>query len=148
MTLSVSFLAANGWQTTIEDHRQLTKAAFGSGTGVLAATDFQVTPMVGELGVSVAPGFLVIEGNDHSAQGSYLFWDDDDNEVAAVAPGPVARIDTLLAVVADAQYGTLTGDEGPRFVWATGTPNASPVALSDSEIESDWAEPGAWARVA
>lgn len=143
-----SFMAAGGWLTSIEDHRQLTRAIFGPGSGVLTTSDFVPTPVVGELAIALTPGYIVMEGNDDTAQGSYLFWEHESVSVAAVAPGVTARVDSLLAVVADEQYGTLIGEPGARFVWATGTPAASPVALSDSEIESSWAEPGAWYRIA
>ena len=149
MTLSGSYIGSGDFPTPIEADRQLIQALLGAADAATLTSDsFVVTPGTG-LAVNVSAGKAVLKGRNAPSQGSYFVYSTAAEAIPWEPAGVLPRIDSLLLIAADAQYGTVSGaGQGFRWVIATGTPNASPVALSDADITNDWAEPGAWARVA
>lgn len=150
MTANVAFIGAAGYETTPEDVRNLVGAIWPN-EGALTNDSFLCTPSDPGAGFALnrTAGKAVIPGEDASSQGNYFVWDDGDEDIPWEAPdGTFNRIDSLLLLVVDSQYGTPDLPQGPHFVVAVGTPASVPVALSDAEIIADYAQPGAWRRVA
>lgn len=139
MALSAAFIGTSGYQTKIEDVRQLTKALFGSNSGRLGATSFTVTPTASALSVDISAGQAYVVGTSNTSQGGYFVWNDvtqtipwtlNPSGVPALTSGQT-RIDTLLLQVADSQYGVVTTTDGPQWLIAPGTPGTpgtAPVA--------------------
>lgn len=142
---SAAFIAANGFQNSVLTDRALIEALFQS-EGVLRAADFAPSPGTG-LALKVAGGFAAVEGKSTLDQGFYFVWSDAEEEIAWVAPDTQPRIDTLILRVADAQYGTVAGNQGAYWDIITGVPAASPTARTDSDINTNFAIPGAWMRL-
>lgn len=139
---STAYIAANDFPNSVLTDRAILEALFQT-EGVLRPEDFAPVPGVG-LAINVGPGFAAIEGKASLDQGFYFAWSDEDEDIAWVSPDSQPRIDTLILRVADAQYGTVSGSQGSYWEIITGAPAASPVARTDTEINTDYAVPGAW----
>jgi hypothetical protein len=147
MALSSAILANNGYQTAAEDIRNLIKAQFPYGQGVSTNTDFSLSAGSGS-SVNYSSGYAFLYGTALSTQGAYFVWDTVGGSVPWPASDPSnPRIDALVLVVTDAQYGTASGADGPAILVVSGTAAGSPVAPLDSAIVSALPGPGAWYRL-
>lgn len=150
MTANVTVLGADGYLTTPEDIRNMVSGIWPRSSGQLTKDSFLCTPSDPGAGFALnrAAGKYVLQGSTTSAQGAYFVWDDGDEDIAwPTADATLPRVDTLVMLVVDAQYGAPDLSQGVHFIVVTGTPNASPVAVDDATIIADHAQPGAWARV-
>ena len=150
MPLNASALGVGsaGFQTLIQTDRQFVAAALDDRVGVIGPSDFLVTPNIASHAVDVNGGRMVLAGANTTDQGSYFAWSEGPETIPWPAPSGQARIDTLILRVADPQYGTVTGTVGGRWDIIQGVPSASPVAKSDTQINTEIPVPGAWERVA
>jgi hypothetical protein len=106
--------------------RALIHAAWSEGV----VTGLKVTPNMNgaDMSVDVAAGSAVIDGDDQTAQGSYLAENDDRVNIAvAAAPGSNSRIDVVVVRVRDTQAGGPGGAVADAYI-ITGTSGVSPVA--------------------
>jgi hypothetical protein len=147
MTLQVSaaFVGAGSFLNKVETDRKVIEAMWPD-AGVLEG--FLVSPTTG-LNVLVSAGKAVLKGAEANTQGNYFVWNNADETLAWPAPTSLSRIDSLILRAADSQYGTIPGGvQGAKYEIIQGDPNASPVARSDSYINTTAYVPGAWLRLA
>jgi hypothetical protein len=131
--------------------RNVLRAAFGGRSGAIRPGDFGITPNATTRKIDVAAGRAFILGQENASQGGYVAWNDALETLTLAAPAASPVIDSLIMRIWDEQYGTLSSGTS-RAEWAIvrGTPNASPVAITDASLLSAGANyvPGAWWRVA
>lgn len=152
MTLQAApaFIGTTGYEHPVELLRNLTSALAGRRSGLFAVGDFLVSPTANTQEVSIAKGFVYLQGQESDAQGGYFCWSDAADTYIFPAPSAQPRIDTLVLRVIDKTYGADEADEGAYIEIIQGTPNASPVAVADSTFDTsavNW-RPGAWFRIA
>jgi len=93
--------------------------------GVCGPSDMQVTAPGGILGVNVGGGAAVIAGTNATGQGSYHAYEVGSKQLLlAPADASLARVDRIVAVVGDADYG---GSDGFTIEAITGVPANPPL---------------------
>lgn len=142
---SAAYIAAGSFQNSVLTDRALIEALFQT-EGVLGPSDFAPSPGTG-LAMNVAGGFAAINGQEATDQGFYFAWSEAQESIAWTVPDSQPRIDALLLRIADSQYGTVSGSQGAYWQIIPGVPAASPVARTDSDINTNFDVPGAWMRI-
>jgi len=144
MALESTFIAPSNHPTQATALRNFVRWAFDDEEGRL--TGFTPTPGTG-MQMQISPGAAVVKGTA-SGQGAYFVHNGSSENVAWPAAAAQARIDALVLVVADSDYGSIPGSLGPSWKVVTGTPGVSPVAPTDGAITSALNTGGAWYRFA
>lgn len=141
------FIGQSGFQHPVELMRNLTEAMYDK-TGAFRLGQWVATPLVGQLGLGVTGGQMVIVGNESNQQGAYFIWSDGVDNLLFPSPSGSQRWDSLIMRVMDPQYGTISGS--PRVTWevVTGVAGAgAPRPDSDFNSGGPLYVPGAWVRV-
>jgi hypothetical protein len=131
--------------------RRLVTALTGGREGHI--TGGAVAPAVGSLAVTVAPhDSLVISDGGAGERGTYFATDSETLTVPAIAPETQSRIDALVQMVRDSQYGAPPAGKGvgPVFEFVKGVAGTTPTAPTDSDIAAQFGGTtgGGWFRVA
>jgi hypothetical protein len=129
--------------------RRLVTALTGGREGHI--TGGAVAPAVGSLAVTVAPhDSLVISDGGAGERGTYFATDSETLTVPAIAPETQSRIDALVLMVRDSQYGAPPAGKsvGPVFEFVKGVAGTTPTAPTDSDIAAQFGSTtgGGWFR--
>lgn len=156
MTQYASYIAPNDYQNMVNSDRVVLEYLSGGVSGVFLrgvtadgvdVAGYGCTPIAGVHAVQVNPGrSLQIGRNTPASQGAYLHWTDDEEIIPLPVPQSSPFIATIIARVADPQYGTVVGLVGPRFDVLSGSPASSPTPISDAAINAEGV-PGGWVRL-
>lgn len=132
--LKVLSIGPDQYPTDITSFRDLIEA-LRPGSGPVEDSDFVVEPAdaAAGLAVDIGKGRAFMEG-PNAGQGSYFIHSSATLTLPWAAPGALPRVDTLVAVVHDSQYGGITGPLGPDWVIVQGVEDPAPVAVSDAAI--------------
>lgn len=120
--------------------------ALRPGSGPILPDDFTLSPAdpAAGLAADIAPGRALLEG-PNVGQGSYFVHSSQVKTLPwPFAPGSLDRIDTLIVVVRDSQYGAISGPLGPAWVPMDGVEDAAPVPLSDAAIQAQLSAGDVW----
>jgi hypothetical protein len=132
------------------DRRMLTALTYGR-EGHLAGGD--VAPASGTLAVTVAPhDSLVLAEGGTGERGTYFATDSETLTVPAIAPEAQSRIDALVLMVRDSQYGNPPAGKqvGPVLEFVKGVAGTAPTPPTDSDITAQFGTTtgGGWFRAA
>lgn len=151
MTLKAISIAPNNYQNPVELDRVMVDMLAQKTPGVLyedpALPELKCAPGAGHT-IDVAVGKAYIrEKVNPVVRGGYLFHNDAVLNIAMPVPQSQPFIATVIALVADPQYGAVTGAVGPRLDIISGAPASGPVATTDAAIDAIAGTPGGWIRL-
>lgn len=141
-----AYIGTAGFTNPVENDRNLIEHTFGR-SGVLRYGNFDLAAVAGVMQGQIQGGSAVILGSA-STQGAYWGYSDAQENLAwPAANGSNPRWDTLIMRVIDTQYGASGAGDQLRWEILQGTPAASPVVLTDTQINTNFPQPGAWMRM-
>lgn len=142
--LKVASIGVEQYQFEVRSLRAILEA-LRPGSGPILGTDFVTGPADPSAGLAavIQPGRALVEGAN-VGQGSYFVHAPVAETITWSTPGTADRIDTLILIVRDSQYGAISGPLGPEWVIMEGVEDAAPVALSDAAIGSQLAAGDVW----
>jgi hypothetical protein len=141
-----AYIGTSGFQNPVENDRNLTEYKFRR-QGVIGKGSFDAAPVTNQMQLAVQGGGAVLLGSA-STQGGYFGYSDAAENLAWPASNPSnPRIDSLLMRVIDTQYGADAAGDLLRWEIVQGTAAASPVELTDTQINTSFPHPGAWMRM-
>lgn len=141
-----AYIGVSGFQNTVENDRNFIENCFGR-TGVLRYGNFDISAVAGVMQAQVQAGGAVILGGASTQGGYFGFSDAAENLAWPAANGSNPRYDTLIMRVIDTQYGASAAGDQLRWEILQGTAAGSPVPLTDSQINTNFPQPGAWMRM-
>lgn len=141
-----AYIGTAGFTNPVENDRNLIEHTYGR-SGVLRYGNFDLAAVAGVMQGQVQPGSAVVLGAA-STQGAYWGYSDAVENLAwPAANGSNPRWDTLIMRVIDTQYGASGAGDLLRWEILQGTAAASPVVLTDTQINTNFPQPGAWMRM-
>lgn len=142
MTLDTVHLGSGSWANKVETDRRLLSRLFGGRRGVI--TGFTASTPAG-MNLGLTAGEAIVGGKSApTTQGAYYVTDTAAATLAWPAAAASPRIDALVLMVGDSQYGA-QGNLGPRWLIVQGTPAGSPSPPTDAQIQTA-VGPGGWER--
>lgn len=148
MGLYSGMIAPDNYVNLAETDRQLLRHVAGDTPGVVGLDDFMVEATTG-LNLTARAGRAFVEGKSATSQGFYIAWADTVTPIAIAPNGAQPRIDRIVLVVRDSQYGALPSGKtpGPEILAVPGTPGTTPAAPTDSAV-TEYVGPGGWLELA
>lgn len=158
MTLKAIHVGAGSFQNLVETDRNLLDylgqrvpgVIFTSGNSLTSIPDLRVSPGTGHTANVVKGAAILRESVNPIVRGAYFAYADTDEVVTLPVPQANPFFVAVVLRVLDAQYsgGGLVGGPGTVLEVVSGTPNASPVVVTDAAISGVAGKFGAWIRLA
>lgn len=141
-----AYIGTAGFQNPVENDRNLLEYVFHR-QGVIRKESFVAASVAGAMQLNVSAGAGVLLGSASTQGGYFGYSDAAENIPWPASNGSNPRIDSLLMRVIDTQYGADAAGDLLRWEVVSGTAAASPVALTDAQINSSFPHPGSWMRM-